>query len=71
MVGLDAAVNELVDALTTDQRLALGKLASIMRSNEPHDLLPAFIGADLGDDGLRLVVATFAQALGWKGETIQ
>lgn len=71
VVGVDRAIGELVEALTTDERLALGKIASIMRSNEPHDLLPAFISAGLGDTGLQLVTAVLAQELGWKGEIIQ
>ena len=70
-IGLDVAVGELVEALTTDQRLALGKLASIMRSNEPHITLSTFKGIGLGDAGLRLVTVALAQVLGWKGETIQ
>ena len=37
LIGLDGAAGELVEALTTDQRLALGKLASIMRSNVSAD----------------------------------
>ena len=71
VVGLDAAVNELVEALTPDQRMGLGWLASIMQSNEPLNLLPAFIGAGLGDTGLQLVTAVLAQELGWKGEIIR
>ena len=71
VVGLYAAIGELVEALTTEEHLALGKLASIMRSNEPHNLLPAFIGAGLGDTGLQLVTAVLAQELGWRGEIIQ